>query len=251
MPHNTDISWDQNGGKLKMRKKRIATNSCFIFLILNIIACGNDRNTTDFGKAVDSVQTSDVSTNVDSSPTADAAVELKWYADCGDPVCGGHREQPGIPLCTENEKEGLSCTTEGAKCDPLSDCNQLLHCAKAPVVDPNNCPISKRQYKSQIRYLTKTDQKQMHEKLKKLKLAKYKLKTDDANAHEHLGFIIEDGPPTVTLRQGNQTVDLYGFTSLVAAAVQAQADDINSLRKELIELKKQNQELKATLKEHR
>src|SRR6185503_1458083 len=51
-----------------------------------------------------------------------------WFPTCGDPVCSTHRDQ-GVRPCTAAETPGVSCGPEGERCDPGSDCNELLLCA--------------------------------------------------------------------------------------------------------------------------
>src|SRR5439155_483716 len=67
-----------------------------------------------------------------------------WYYTCGDPVCGGHRDHPGVPPCSAGETPGAACSPEGATCDPGSDCNQLLVCATSDPTHGGRCPISRR-----------------------------------------------------------------------------------------------------------
>src|SRR5439155_12551185 len=52
-----------------------------------------------------------------------------WFYTCGDPVCGGHTEHPGVPPCAPGEVVGAPCAPEGATCDPGDFCNRLLACA--------------------------------------------------------------------------------------------------------------------------
>ena len=67
---------------------------------------------------------------------------LLWYTTCGDPVChaGGHVDH-GVLSCTD-QVEGKPCSTPGAKCDPVYDCNQLLVCSTTdPKRQPGGCPL--------------------------------------------------------------------------------------------------------------
>jgi hypothetical protein len=52
-----------------------------------------------------------------------------------------------------------------------------------------------------------------------------------------LGFIIDDVEPSVAIDPGRDMVDLYGYTSMAVAALQAQARDIEALKKEVARLR--------------
>lgn len=165
---------------------------------------------------------------------------LVYYTTCGDPVCttpdmGGWRPKPGISLCT-TEKAGDSCTPDGKQCDPKSDCNEVLRCAsKDPKSSPGGCPISRRAYKTGIEYLDADGLKRYADELKKLRLATYKYKSGGPT---HLGFIIEDVEPSVSVDSPRDMVDLYGYTSMAVAALKLQDQKIALLEQELAALKK-------------
>src|SRR5437667_397573 len=48
-----------------------------------------------------------------------------WFYTCGDPVCGGHRDQ-GVSPCSGGEAPGAPCSPEGASCDPGDSCARPL-----------------------------------------------------------------------------------------------------------------------------
>ena len=50
---------------------------------------------------------------------------------------------------------------------------------------------------------------------------------------KHLGFIIEDNPQSFAVDRGNDRVDLYGYLSMVVAAMQVQEKEIAELRRQL------------------
>src|SRR5262245_30862005 len=67
---------------------------------------------------------------------------LKWFTTCGDPLCRGHQDQPGVAACTAAMTAGAACSTMGAQCDPQNACNSLLLCsATDPKLHPGGCPI--------------------------------------------------------------------------------------------------------------
>ncbi len=165
---------------------------------------------------------------------------LTWYTTCGDPVCtvpdmGGWRSKPGVPLCT-TEKVGDPCSPSGSECDPKSNCNDLLECTTSdPKMNPGGCPISRRRYKTDIEYLDGAGLARFAGELEKVRLATYKYK---GGGPTHLGFIIEDVEPSVSVDSPHDRVDLYGYTSLAVAALKLQQQKIATLEKEVAELKR-------------
>lgn len=165
---------------------------------------------------------------------------LTYYTTCGDPVCtvpdmGGWRPKTGIPLCT-TEKVGDPCTPDGKQCDPKSDCNETLLCAsKDPKSSPGGCPISRRAYKTDIAYLDHDGLKRYADELSKVRLATYKYKSGGPT---HLGFIIEDVEPSVSVDSPRDMVDLYGYTSMAVAALKLQEKKLALMEEEIATLKK-------------
>lgn len=163
--------------------------------------------------------------------------ETQYYTTCGDPVCSGHSEQEGIPLCTD-EMEGESCSEEGAICDPMNDCNALLVCAERdPKTQDGGCPISTRSVKEEIHYLQGPDLEKLHAQVLDLPLATYRYKTGDQTGQTRLGFIIEDQPQSLAVDQPQNMVDVYAYASMAMAALQVQAAEIEKLKAEIKNLK--------------
>ena len=71
-----------------------------------------------------------------------------------------------------------------------------------------------------------------------MKLARYRYRTDGADGPERLGFLIDDAPHTPAVAPDATQVDLYGYASMVVAAVQTQAKEIEALRREVSELRR-------------
>lgn len=168
-----------------------------------------------------------------------AAGTLAWYWTCGDPVCAGHSDTPGVPRCT-TEMAGQACSSTGATCDPVDGCNRKLLCTTSdPTMGPGGCPISRRSSKRDIRYLRPAELAAYRARLLELPLATWRYK--DAPQRERLGFILEDvprGEGTVAVDEARGMVDLYGYTSLTVATVQHQARQIAELRRELRALRR-------------
>jgi len=160
----------------------------------------------------------------------------RWYATCGDPVCGGHRDHPGVPPCGPSDAIGFPCSPEGATCDPASDCNELRECT---TTDPtvHGCPISRRRFKADVRYLDGDDIRRLRDALMRFPLATYRYR--GGPPRRHLGFVIDDIEPSPSVDASGDAVDLYGYTTMAVAALQAQEAELRTLRREVAELRRQ------------
>lgn len=176
------------------------------------------------------------------------ACAAQWFLSCGDPVCGGYKPDPNVPLCT-TQKLGDPCAKTGDRCDPRDSCNAKLVCAVSdPRKQPGGCPISRARHKEDIRYLDDADRARLRDALLETRLATYRYKASPAGSPKRLGFLIDDvlrgdaASPAVSA--DGETVDLYGYASMTVAAVQAQA-------RELAELRAEVKALRAALAEQR
>ena len=99
------------------------------------------------------------------------------------------------------------------------------------------CPRSRRRYKRAIKYLTLKQAERLQHQLLRIRLAHYQYRAAGREGRKHLGFLIEDQPniPAVLTKQGR--IDLYGYTSMVVAAMQVQARQLKALQRELNLLK--------------
>jgi len=172
--------------------------------------------------------------------------KLNWYSTCGDPVCTGYRGPfPGVPLCSA-EKVGDVCTTGNSECDPKDTCNARLRCTdKDPKQQVGGCPISRATVKQDIRYLSDAQRAQFHQEIQTLKLATYRYKEAGPHAAPRLGFLIDDvrrgsgsALATLAIDAERDQIDLYGYTSMLVATVQVQAEQIEALRAEVKSLRK-------------
>jgi hypothetical protein len=164
----------------------------------------------------------------------------QWYFTCGDPVCSGHQIPPGgIPPCSF-ETPGEACRPEGARCDPIDECNRLLVCATSdPVEQPGGCPISSARFKRDIEYLGDADLRRLHAELRRFRLASYRYRALGPEDRRHLGFIIEDVGRSAAVDAQRDRVDLYGYASMTVAALQVQAKQIESLQAEVSALRRE------------
>ena len=70
-----------------------------------------------------------------------------------------------------------------------------------------------------------------------MKLATWRYKHDLTKTR--IGIIIDDNAASHAVDSMRDMVDVYGYTSLVVAAVQAQAREIQALREELNQVKQE------------
>jgi hypothetical protein len=167
-------------------------------------------------------------------------VTLQWYLTCGAPVCpadaGSATADAGA--CAP---AGTSCTQKGVTCgDPNQNCGVVLVCDDH---DPRTggCPVSSKKYKEDIAYADDTTLQKLHDETLAMRLATYRYKgpfQDPKDPHtQHLGFIVEDQPESLSVDRGHDRVDLYGTMSMAIATMQVQEKEIAGLRKELAELR--------------
>jgi hypothetical protein len=178
------------------------------------------------------------------------ATGLQWFAECGPPigsVDAGPSTHPGVPSCT-TEQEGQSCAVAGSQCEPAT--GNTLVCATAdPKLQFGGCPVSSRRFKNDIRYLSDTDLAQIAAEVRSLRLARYSYKSDPA-ARKHLGFIIEDSPDLPAVAEGLTQVDLYGYTSMVVAAMKVQAKKLDAQAEEIATLRRKIERLERRRERH-
>ena len=174
-----------------------------------------------------------------------AAADLKWYNTCGDPVCQVNPAPSTLPACTASQGLGKPCTKEGEMCDFGGGCGVKRVCAKKdPSLGP--CPISNRSKKSDIRYLSDEALQGVASEVARIRLAEYRYNADP-QGKTHLGFIIEDMPESGAVAAEKNMVDLYGYTSMVVAALQVQKKVLDEQKREIDALRKEIQALSKKL----
>ena len=161
-------------------------------------------------------------------------------------------------LCWDGSTAGPTCVASGGKCGwtitscppvpPELECGANICkkgqtcCSGVPFPSPTcidgmACPISQRQHKKDISYLSETDRQRLNDELMGFRLATYRYKSEDKADREHLGFIIDDVAPSAAVLQSGERVDMYGYQTMAVAALQTQATEMAKLRRELDELK--------------
>ncbi len=207
-------------------------------------SCTGDRN-GDGQVTIDEIVVA-VNNALNGCPPPTPTPQLRWYPGCGPPVVGQNACPSDVEFCT-TEQMGAPCSQAGATCcQPGSDCtgnwcNAPLVCSTKP---PDTCPISRRRYKRDIEYLGRASLTQLRDELLAIKLATYRYKYEAPSAQPHLGFIIDDIEPSVSVDSRHDKVDLYGYLSMAVGAVQVQATEITALRQEIEDLRQELNQLK-------
>jgi hypothetical protein len=101
-----------------------------------------------------------------------------------------------------------------------------------------DCPISRRQYKQNVEYLSERELAALRDELLRMRLATYRYRSG-ADPHTHLGFILEDVEPSVAADSARGRVDLYSYASMAVATVQLQAKELETLRQDVAALRKE------------
>jgi len=154
---------------------------------------------------------------------------LSLWNTCGDPVCGGFRDDPELPPCLDDVAVGDGCDTPGVVCEWGDGCNTRLTCA---ATDPRlrGCPISRLEYKRDVDYLEDGELAALRDGLMDIRLATWNYNEDAAERPARLGFIIEDVEPSPSVDSERDMVDLYGYLSMAVAAIQTQEEELRTLR---------------------
>lgn len=171
---------------------------------------------------------------------------LLWYTDCGDPACSGYSGPfDGVELCTD-QTPGTTCEPEGATCDPQDDCNALVVCATTdPKEQEGGCPVSLRRFKKDITPLAPDERASLAASLLDTPLYRYRYLDQGPEVAPRLGFLIDDDPTSPAVRPDGGRVDLYGYTSMAVATIQAQQAEIEVLKAELAALRARTEALEA------
>ncbi len=132
---------------------------------------------------------------------------------------------------------GTTCSVEGHRCS--YDCEGTLArtCTGGIWVSTpgqNMCPVSTRTAKRDIRYLANDEVDRLARDVEGTRLATYEYIDPAQPAGRHLGFIIEDQPSgSHAVAQDRGHVDLYGYASMLLAAVQSQQRRIDAMQAEI------------------
>ena len=166
-----------------------------------------------------------------NSPLCNPSSPLRW--DCDVP-----NANPQCPAAMP--RQGTACAPDGLTCTYACGASNGRTCIGGAwyLASGGPCPVSTRQLKRDIRYLDDAAIEALAADTLSTRLSTYEY-TDPALAgRRHLGFIIEDRPAeSYAVESSRATVDLYGYTSMVLATVQAQQRRIERLERELAALR--------------
>ena len=171
-------------------------------------------------------------TNCISGPVSSCSGDLKWQcaAPNADATCPA-----GIPLL------GSACSTENKSCVYSCGSGGARLCKQGAWYSANGgpCPVSSRRAKKDIVYLGEAERLRIADELARFKLATYQYRDPALGDKRYLGFIIEDVPGSPAVDRDGNMVDLYGYASMLVAAVQTQGEQIAKLQAELARLRRQ------------
>jgi hypothetical protein len=129
--------------------------------------------------------------------------------------------------------------------DPNVNCGATLVCDDH---DPAafGCPVSSRAFKKDVSYLDEARLAELHDETLRMRLATYEYRSPYGDPTEkHLGFIIEDRPQSPAVDRGHDRVDMYGYLSMVVATMQVQEKEIEALRREVADARRQRASAQA------
>jgi hypothetical protein len=169
-------------------------------------------------------------TNCTNGPVTSCGGDLTWHCATpnADPACPA-----GIPLL------GSACATADKTCTYACGTGGARSCRNGAWYTANGgpCPVSARRAKKNIVYLDAAERERLGREIAAFKLATYEYRDPSLAGQRHLGFIIEDVPGSPAVDRDGNMVDLYGYASMLVAAVQAQGEEIAKLKAELARLK--------------
>ena len=166
-------------------------------------------------------------TNCISYPVPHCSGDPTWRCDvpCPDAKCPPGKPNLGTPCTTASKQCAYHCGNDGARI-----CNKNLIWTAAMGTP---CPISSRHAKKEITYLSPPEAKAIARKLLKVKLATYRYRDPTLGRDRKLGFILEDVGRSYAGDPARGRVDLYGYTSMLLATVQAQQRTIQELQRQV------------------
>ena len=95
-------------------------------------------------------------------------------------------------------------------------------------------------YKRDIERLDDDALGRIYDELRKIQLTTYQYKSDPAASPRRLGFIIDDTKTPYPINADGTSVNLYGYVSMAVAAIQTQSREIEALRAEVAQLRREH-----------
>lgn len=190
--------------------------------------------------------------------TPDGARATRYYSDpcgSGDPVGCVFKDPVELPdptykKCSElGIQEDDACATVGAKCvlvparqegEAGVGCSQrasYLTClTEKRDAGVGGCPVSTREKKKNIQYLSEADRERVSRDVLSLKIASYDYRDPSDGPSPSLGFILEDSPEAPFVLRDHSRVDLYAYTSSLVVTVQRQQAELERLKRDVAAL---------------
>ena len=165
-------------------------------------------------------------TNCISYPVPHCSGDLKWRCDVPstDAQCPPGKPNLGTPCAPAGKLCKYHCGQDGARLCK----NTVWHSAQH-----SPCPVSSRRAKKEITYLSTRDAEAISRRLLKVKLATYRYRDPALGTGRKLGFILEDVGRSYAGDPARGRVDLYGYSSMLLATVQAQQRTIQKLQRQV------------------
>jgi hypothetical protein len=152
-----------------------------------------------------------------------------WPLGCGPRTWRCSAPAPGCDVVPANP--GTTCSSEGLLCR-YNNCGpkNARECIGGiwTFASAGYCPVSTRRAKTDIEYLGPDELARVARDVQSMKLATWSYNVPGLDdGRRHLGIIIEDQPPaSFAVDPKRSMVDLYGYTSMLVATVQAQGKAI-------------------------
>lgn len=160
----------------------------------------------------------------------------------GSPTWQCDRQPPAVGCPAASPRFGDVCSQEGLNCEyGCNSPNGAVTCRSGVWQRGSfdNCPMSTRALKRDIEYVSATEADALAAQVRATRLATYEYTIPSMAGRRRLGFILENQPASFAADPERSQVDLYGYTSLLVAAVQSQARQIETLQRQVEDLQRQ------------
>lgn len=179
------------------------------------------------------------------APTADGATpsrncapdgpDCKYGPRCGTTCCGSGEWCDTRASTPECRCGAHSACTDGDAC--YTNLQQPNQCGDI-CCSGSRCPISRRSRKRDIHQLTPSELNVLRDELRAVRLSTYRYREAPASSPRRLGFIIDETVAPYAIEPSGNRVDLYGYASMLTAAIQLQAAELEALEERIDTLAK-------------
>lgn len=182
--------------------------------------------------------------------------DVSCVCSCG-PLCGPGSTgnwaclavTPGCPATPANA--GTTCATSGLSCRYQCGPGGARACAAGlwTTADGGPCPISTRKAKHDIVYLGDAEADRVASDVQSMRLASWRYDAPLDDGRQHMGIVLEDQRPgSYAVDARSSMVDLYGYSSMLLAAVQSQKRQIDKQQGQIDALRAEMDALRAELR---